>query len=98
MNMKLLLVVTPPSIYQHRTLYFYFLLTNSDTNDLPGDGRPTELPGGGMPGPSGDEDGNAGALTALSCPQHRGHSGGGKPSPPIVHLMRHSSPPTGAER
>ena len=33
-------------------------------DDLPGEGRPTELPGGGMPGPSGDEDGNVGALPA----------------------------------
>ena len=37
-------------------------------NEIPGEGRPSETPGGGMPGPSGDEDGNAGALPAPSCP------------------------------
>ena len=41
-------------------------------DDLPGEGRPAELPGGGMPGPSGDEDGNAGALPAPACPRYRG--------------------------
>ena len=34
------------------------------SNGLPGQGRPAELPGGGMPGPNGDEDGDAGALPA----------------------------------
>ena len=52
-------------------------------NYFPGEGRPAELPGGGMPGPSGDEDGNAGALPAPACPQHHGHSGGEKP--PTTH-------------
>ena len=37
-------------------------------DDLPGEGIPTELPSGGMPGPSGDKDGNAGALPAPACP------------------------------
>ena len=37
-------------------------------DDFPGEGRPAELPGGGMPGPSGDEDGNAGAIPAPACP------------------------------
>ena len=50
-------------------------------NDFTSKGRPAELPVGGMPGPSGDEDSNAGALTALTCPRNRGHSGGGKPPP-----------------
>ena len=40
-------------------------------NDLPGKGMPTELPGGGMPGTSGNEDGNAGTLTAPEFPLHR---------------------------
>ena len=31
-------------------------------DDLPGNGRPAELPGGGMPGQSGNKDGNTGAL------------------------------------
>ena len=34
------------------------------SNGIPGQGRPVELPSGGIPGPSGDEDGNAGALPA----------------------------------
>ena len=37
-------------------------------DDLPGKGRPVELSSGGMPGQSGDKDGNAGALCALECP------------------------------
>ena len=37
-------------------------------NGLPGQGRPAELTSGGMPRLSGDEDGDAGALTALACP------------------------------
>ena len=57
------------------------------SNGLPGQGRPAELPGGGMTQPSGDEDVDAGALTALACPRHRGHYGGWKPPPPTVHLM-----------
>ena len=54
------------------------------TNSIPGKGRPVELPGRGMPGPSGNEDSNAGALPAPACPQQRGHSGGGKSPPPTV--------------
>ena len=34
------------------------------SNDIPGQGRPVELPGGRMPGPSGNKDGDAGALLA----------------------------------
>ena len=37
-------------------------------NEFPGEGSPTELPDGGLTGPSGDEDGNAGALPAPECP------------------------------
>ena len=36
-------------------------------DDLPGEGRPAVLTGGGMPGQSGNEDGNAGALPAPAC-------------------------------
>ena len=57
-----------------------------------------DLPGGGMPGPSGDKDGNAGALPAPACLRHRGHYGGGKPPPPTVFLMQHSVPPARPER
>ena len=38
-------------------------------NDFPGEGTPVELSGGGMPGPSSNKDGNAGALPATACPQ-----------------------------
>ena len=48
-------------------------------NGLSGQGRPVELPGGGMLGPSSDEDGNAASIPIPACPGHRGHSGGGKP-------------------
>ena len=37
-------------------------------NEFTGKGRPAELPSGGMPGPSGEEDGNAGAILAPACP------------------------------
>ena len=68
------------------------------SDDLPGKGRPTELPGGGMPGPSGDEDVNVGALPAPACPRHHGYSGGGKLPPPTVRPMIHSGPPVGLKR
>ena len=53
---------------------------------------------GGVPGESGDKDSNAGALSALACPRHRGDSGGRKISPPKVRPVRHASNPEGAER
>ena len=56
-------------------------------------GRPVELPSGGMPRPSGDEDGDVGALPAPSCTRHCIHSGGGNYLPPTVHPMRHDGPP-----
>ena len=65
---------------------------------LPGQGRPVELPGGGMPGPSGDEDGDAGPFTIPACPGHRGHYGGEKPPSPTVHPIRHANPLAGTER
>ena len=61
-------------------------------DDLPGEGRPAELPGGGMHGPSGDKDGNAGALPVPAYPQQRGNSGGEKLPPPTLRLMRHAGP------
>ena len=61
-------------------------------------GRPAELTGGGMPGPSGNEDGDAGPFTIPACPGHRVNSGGGKPPPPMVHPMPHVGPPAGTER
>ena len=64
-------------------------------NGIPVEGRPAELPGRGMTGLSGDEDGDAGALPAPECPQHRGHSVGGKPPPPTVHTMQYDGPPAG---
>ena len=57
---------------------------------LPVQGRPAELPGGGMPRTSGDEDGGGGTFYALACPGHRGHFGGGKHPPTTVPPMRHS--------
>ena len=55
---------------------------------LPGQRRPVELPGGGMPGTSGDEDGDAGTFYAPACPGHRGNFGGGKHPSPTVPPMR----------
>ena len=57
---------------------------------LTGQGRPTELPGKGMPRTSGYEDGDAGTSYAPACPGHRGHFGGGKPPPPTVPPVRHA--------
>ena len=59
-------------------------------NEIPGEESPVELPGGGMPRLSSDKDGNAGALTGPACPRYRGHSGGGKPPPPMLHPMKHA--------
>ena len=67
-------------------------------NDITSEGRPAKLPSGGIPGLSGDEDSNAGALTALACPRHRGQYGIGKPPPPTVRPMQHAGPLTGPER
>ena len=67
-------------------------------NDFPGEGRPAELPVGGMPRPGGDDDGNAGALPEPACLQHRGHYVGVKPHPPTVRPMQHAGPLAGTER
>ena len=65
---------------------------------LTGQGRPVELPGGGMPRLSGDEDGNVGPFSAPACTGHSGKFIGGKPPPPTVTLMRHAGPPPNTER
>ena len=51
---------------------------------LSGKGGTADMPRGRVPGESGDEDGNAGALRALACPRHRGDAGGWKLPPPTV--------------
>ena len=65
---------------------------------LSGKGGTAEMPRVGVPGESGDEDGNAGALLAPACPQHRGDSGRRKPPPHTVLPVRHAGLPEGAER
>ena len=45
-----------------------------------------------MHGTSGNEDGDAGPFYAPACLEHRGHFGGGKPSPPTVPPMRYAGP------
>ena len=60
------------------------------THDLTDQGRPTEMPGGGIPRTSGDEDGNAGTFYAPECTGKYGHFGGEKPPPPTVPLVRHT--------
>ena len=67
-------------------------------DDLPGKGRPAELPGGGMPGQIGNKDENAGAIPAPACPRHHGYYGGGKLPPPMVRPMRHAGPQAVPER
>ena len=67
-------------------------------DDLTGEGRTAELSSGRMPGQSGDEDGNAGALLEPACLRHRGDSGGRKLPPPTVRPMRHAGPQADPER
>ena len=67
-------------------------------DDLPGEGRTAEMSSGRVTGNSGDEDGNAGALCAPSCPQHRGDSVESKLPPPTVRPMQHAGPQAGLER
>ena len=67
-------------------------------DDLPGEGRPVELSSGGMPGQSGGEGGNAGAILARECPRHCGNSGRRKNPPPTVRPMRHAGPQAGPEQ
>ena len=60
------------------------------SHGLTDQGRPAELPGGGMPRTSGDEDGDAGPFSAPVCPGHRGHFGEGELPPPTVPPMGHA--------
>ena len=57
-----------------------------------------ELPCGGMPSTSDDEDGNVGKFYAPACPGHRGNFGGWKHPPPTVTPMKHAGPLTRTER
>ena len=43
----------------------------------PGQGRPAELPIGGMSSTSGNKDSDAGIFYASACPGRRGNFGGG---------------------
>ena len=65
---------------------------------LSGKGGTAEMPRVGVPGESGDEDGNAGALRAPACPQQRGDAGGRKLPPPTVRPVQHAGPQEGAKR
>ena len=51
--------------------------------------NPAELPVGGMPRTSGNEDGEAGTFHAPACPGNHGNIGGRKHPPPTVPLIRH---------
>ena len=62
------------------------------SHGLTGQGRPAELPGGGLPRTSGNEDGNAGTFYATACPGHCGNFEGGKLPPPTVPPMQHAGP------
>ena len=67
-------------------------------NDLPVEGRPAELPGGGIPRTSDNKEGDTGPFYAPACPGHRGNFGGGKPPAPTVPPMRHAGPLSYTER
>ena len=56
---------------------------------LPVQGRPVELPNGGMPRTSGNEDGNVRTFYAPACPGHCDDFGGGKYPPLTLPPMRH---------
>ena len=60
------------------------------THGLPGQGRTTELPSGGIPRTSGNKKGDAGTFYSPACPVHCGHFVGGEPPPPTFPPMRHS--------
>ena len=64
---------------------------------LSGKGGTADMPCGGVPGESGDEDANTGALCAPACPRHRGDAGGRKLPPPPVRQALHGGPPEGAD-
>ena len=66
-------------------------------NGLSGQGRPAELPGGGMPRPSGNKDGDKGSIPIPACPGHHGNFGGGKPSPHMENHMQHDGTLEGTE-
>ena len=68
-----------------------------DIQDVfPDEGGTAAISYGRVPGDTGNEDGNAGALRALACPRHRGDSGGRKLLPPTVCQVRHSDLQEGA--
>ena len=67
-------------------------ITAEVPHSLPGQWRSVELPSGGMPGTSGNEDNDAGQFSALSCSGHRGHFVGGKPPSPTVPPLQHYVP------
>ena len=48
------------------------------------EGRTVAMSGGGVPGGTGNADGNAGALRAPARPRHHGDAGGKKLTPPTV--------------
>ena len=60
--------------------------------DLTGQGRPMEMPGGGMTRTSGNKDVDASTFYAPACPEHCNNFGGRKHLPPTVPLMQHASP------
>ena len=62
------------------------------SHGLPGQGKPAELPGGGIPRTSDNKEGDTGPFYAPACPGHRGNFGGGNPTPPTVPLMQYAGP------
>ena len=56
---------------------------------LTGQGRPVELPGGGISRIRGDKDGDAGTFYAPECPGHHGNFKVGKNTPTTVPPIRH---------
>ena len=67
------------------------------SHGLPGQQRPAELPGGGMPRTRNKEDGDESAFSAPECPGHRSNFGGWKPPPRTVPPMQHAVPLTYTE-
>ena len=66
--------------------------TTDVAHGLSGQGRPMELPSGGIPRTSVDEDGDAVTFFVPAYPGHRIYFGGGKYPPPMVPPIRHADP------
>ena len=64
---------------------------------LTNEGGTTAMSRGRVPGETGNEEYNAGAIRAPACPRHRGDAGGRKLPPPTVSQVGHAGTQEGAK-